>query len=144
MIPRIKNRIFHVGDQGPLSTLRYRFSSEAQVPDDPTFHNHGNEVYLMALQECLDADGTSNFPNVQLNSGIEPSLRSGVKEQAASWEFTPCLSFIFSFYFLLSKDSPNKFFEASRVRLIYPVLLKLLILCVNLVWGNPYPSIIID
>ncbi|GJX80305.1 hypothetical protein Tco_0328454 [Tanacetum coccineum] len=31
-------------------------------------------------------------------------------------------------------DSPNKFFEASRVRLIYPVLLELLILCVKLVW----------
>ncbi|GJY01499.1 hypothetical protein Tco_0359651 [Tanacetum coccineum] len=41
-------------------------------------------------------------------------------------------------------DSPNKFNEASRVRLICPVLLKLLILCVKLVWGDPYPFIIID
>ncbi|GKB05696.1 hypothetical protein Tco_0833891 [Tanacetum coccineum] len=32
----------------------------------------------------------------------------------------------------------------SRVRLIYPVLLKFLILCVKLVWGDPYPFIIID
>ncbi|GJX63609.1 reverse transcriptase domain-containing protein [Tanacetum coccineum] len=31
-------------------------------------------------------------------------------------------------------DSPNNFFEVSRVRLIYPVLLELLILCVKLVW----------
>ncbi|GKA34939.1 hypothetical protein Tco_0721368 [Tanacetum coccineum] len=34
----------------------------------------------------------------------------------------------------LEPDSPNNFFEASRVRLIYPVLLELLILCVTLVW----------
>ncbi|GJW24687.1 reverse transcriptase domain-containing protein [Tanacetum coccineum] len=39
-------------------------------------------------------------------------------------------------------DSPNKFFEVSRVWLIYPILLELLILCVNLVWGDPYPFII--
>ncbi|GKE15653.1 reverse transcriptase domain-containing protein, partial [Tanacetum coccineum] len=42
------------------------------------------------------------------------------------------------------KDSPNKFFEASRVRLICPVQLELLILCAKLVWGDPYPFIIID
>ncbi|GKB65096.1 reverse transcriptase domain-containing protein [Tanacetum coccineum] len=36
----------------------------------------------------------------QLNSGIESSLRLGNQKQAASWEFTPCLSF--SFYFLTS------------------------------------------
>ncbi|GKC40148.1 hypothetical protein Tco_1052532, partial [Tanacetum coccineum] len=42
------------------------------------------------------------------------------------------------------KDQPNKFFEASRVRLICPILLELLILCVKLVWGDPYPFIIID
>ncbi|GKD98115.1 reverse transcriptase domain-containing protein [Tanacetum coccineum] len=41
-------------------------------------------------------------------------------------------------------DRTNKFFEASRVRLICPVLLELLILCVKLVWGDPYPFIIID
>ncbi|GKC73362.1 hypothetical protein Tco_1119245 [Tanacetum coccineum] len=41
-------------------------------------------------------------------------------------------------------DQPNKFFEASRVWLICPVLLELLILCVKLVWGDPYPFIIID
>ncbi|GJU54803.1 hypothetical protein Tco_1228517 [Tanacetum coccineum] len=41
-------------------------------------------------------------------------------------------------------DRPNKFFEASRVRLICPVQLELLILCVKLVWGDPYPFIIID
>ncbi|GJW67156.1 reverse transcriptase domain-containing protein [Tanacetum coccineum] len=34
-------------------------------------------------------------------------------------------------------DRTNKFFEASRVRLICPVLLELLILCVKLVWGDP-------
>ncbi|GJW00182.1 reverse transcriptase domain-containing protein [Tanacetum coccineum] len=34
-------------------------------------------------------------------------------------------------------DRTNKFYEASRVRLIYPVQLKLLILCVKLVWGDP-------
>ncbi|GJU63100.1 reverse transcriptase domain-containing protein [Tanacetum coccineum] len=41
-------------------------------------------------------------------------------------------------------DSPNKFFEVSRVRLIYPVLLELLILCVNLVWGDPISFHLID
>ncbi|GJZ20104.1 hypothetical protein Tco_0556694 [Tanacetum coccineum] len=41
-------------------------------------------------------------------------------------------------------DSPNNFFEASRVRLICPVQLELLIFCVKLVWGDPYPFIIID
>ncbi|GJS32245.1 hypothetical protein Tco_0530627 [Tanacetum coccineum] len=35
------------------------------------------------------------------------------------------------------EDRTNKFFEASRVRLICPVLLELLILCVKLVWGDP-------
>ncbi|GJS81576.1 hypothetical protein Tco_0748117 [Tanacetum coccineum] len=34
-------------------------------------------------------------------------------------------------------DRTNKFFEASRVRLICPVSLELLILCVKLVWGDP-------
>ncbi|GJR27629.1 reverse transcriptase domain-containing protein [Tanacetum coccineum] len=34
--------------------------------------------------------------------------------------------------------------EASRVRLICPVQLELLILCAKLVWGDPYPFIIID
>ncbi|GKC86461.1 hypothetical protein Tco_1142178 [Tanacetum coccineum] len=57
----------------------------------------------------------------QLNSGIESSLRLGEQKQAASWEFTPCLSFLSSFY-----DQPNKFFEVSRVRLICPVQLELL------------------
>ncbi|GJU84881.1 reverse transcriptase domain-containing protein [Tanacetum coccineum] len=45
---------------------------------------------------------------------------------------------------ITTRDSPNKFNEASRVRLICPVLLKLLILCVKLVWGDPYPLNIID
>ncbi|GJZ34462.1 hypothetical protein Tco_0580279, partial [Tanacetum coccineum] len=35
-----------------------------------------------------------------LNSGIKSSLRLGDKKQAASWEFTPCLSI--SFFFLFS------------------------------------------
>ncbi|GJW20233.1 reverse transcriptase domain-containing protein [Tanacetum coccineum] len=35
-----------------------------------------------------------------------------------------------------SVDRTNKFFEASRVWLIYPVSLELLILCVKLVWGG--------
>ncbi|GJY05055.1 hypothetical protein Tco_0370995 [Tanacetum coccineum] len=34
--------------------------------------------------------------------------------------------------------------EDSRVLLNYPVLLELLILCAKLVWGDPYPFIIID
>ncbi|GJR05830.1 reverse transcriptase domain-containing protein, partial [Tanacetum coccineum] len=59
--------------------------------------------------------------NFVFDPGIESSLRLGDKKQAASWEFTPCLSFLFPFYFLLSNDSPNKFNEASRVRLICPV-----------------------
>ncbi|GKB39330.1 reverse transcriptase domain-containing protein [Tanacetum coccineum] len=41
-------------------------------------------------------------------------------------------------------DLPNKFYEASRVRLIYPVLLELLILCVKLVWGDPISFHLID
>ncbi|GJZ28929.1 reverse transcriptase domain-containing protein [Tanacetum coccineum] len=41
-------------------------------------------------------------------------------------------------------DRTNKFFEASRVRLICPVLLELLILCVTLVWGNPISFHLID
>ncbi|GJX90565.1 reverse transcriptase domain-containing protein [Tanacetum coccineum] len=41
-------------------------------------------------------------------------------------------------------DQPNKFFEASRVRLICPVLLELLILCVKLVWGDPISFHLID
>ncbi|GKC90261.1 hypothetical protein Tco_1150910, partial [Tanacetum coccineum] len=38
-------------------------------------------------------------------------------------------------------DQTNKLFEASRVWLICPVPLELLILCVKLVWGDPYPFI---
>ncbi|GJX75819.1 reverse transcriptase domain-containing protein [Tanacetum coccineum] len=47
---------------------------------------------------------------------------------------------------LTSKDQrfSQQIFEASRVWLIYPVQLELLILCVKLVWGDPYPFIIID
>ncbi|GJS37174.1 reverse transcriptase domain-containing protein [Tanacetum coccineum] len=42
------------------------------------------------------------------------------------------------------QDQTNKFFEASRVRLIFPVQLELLILCVKLVWGDPISFHLID
>ncbi|GJV82568.1 reverse transcriptase domain-containing protein [Tanacetum coccineum] len=70
------------------SPLIFSFRSENFVfdPGIITFHNP------VAVSICS--------PKGQLNSGIESSLRLGDKKQAASWEFTPCLSFLFSFYFL--------------------------------------------
>ncbi|GKA03236.1 reverse transcriptase domain-containing protein, partial [Tanacetum coccineum] len=93
----------------------------------------------ITLNSLGNEDKVFSFNPGQLDSGIKLSLRLGEQKQAASWEFTPCLSFLSSFY-----DQPNKFFEVSRVWLICPVQLELLILCVKLVWGDPYPFIIID
>ncbi|GJW24801.1 reverse transcriptase domain-containing protein [Tanacetum coccineum] len=44
---------------------------------------------------------SSKSENFVFDPGIESSLRLGNQKQAASWEFTPCLSSLFSFYFLL-------------------------------------------
>ncbi|GJV87646.1 hypothetical protein Tco_1531584 [Tanacetum coccineum] len=62
-------------------------------------------------------------------------------------------AFIIFQFFTYTKESPlifsfrrfsQQIFEVSRVQLIYPVLLEFLILCVKLVWVDPYPFIIID
>ncbi|GJY45210.1 hypothetical protein Tco_0433423, partial [Tanacetum coccineum] len=67
------------------------------------------EALLWRGYTTVGYPGPPDFPYGQLKSGIESSLRLGFSQQI---------------------------FEASRVRLIYPVLLELLILCVVLVWGR--------
>ncbi|GKB08218.1 hypothetical protein Tco_0836502 [Tanacetum coccineum] len=117
-----------------VSPLYCSTRSEDLIFDPIRYTFHKPVVLLTKVFTLL------SYKGLKLNSGIESSLRLGDKKQAASWEFTPCLSSLSSFF--LSNDQPNKFFEASRVRLICPVLLELLILCEKLVWGDPYPFII--
>ncbi|GJW68159.1 hypothetical protein Tco_0122583 [Tanacetum coccineum] len=68
------------------------------------------------------------------------------------WNFLPFFTYskksplIFSFRRQLNSgiEILPTISEASRVQLICPVQLELLILCAKLVWGDPYPFIIID
>ncbi|GJR92268.1 hypothetical protein Tco_0264442 [Tanacetum coccineum] len=115
---KIKNRIFNIGDQVLLFNSRLKiFSGKLKSRWSGPFTI--TEVYPYGTAKLSHADG-SNF---KVNCHRLKHYYGGD---------TPPL------------DSPNKFFEVSRVRLIYPVLLDLLIICSKLVWGDPYPFIIID
>ncbi|GJY00515.1 reverse transcriptase domain-containing protein [Tanacetum coccineum] len=113
--------------------------------------------------ECLNFEPILVMKNVVLNEAFYQSNVEDVNSfTIIIWIFLPYFPYtkesplIFSFRsenfvfdpgivtFHKPVDRTNKFFEASRVRLICPVLLELLILCVKLVWGDPYPFIIID
>ncbi|GKF48703.1 hypothetical protein Tco_0141954, partial [Tanacetum coccineum] len=75
------------------SPLIFSFRSDNFVfyPGIITFHNP--VAVSMKVSICS--------PQGRINSGIESSLRLGEQKQAASWEFTLCLSSLFSFYFLI-------------------------------------------
>ncbi|GJR90999.1 reverse transcriptase domain-containing protein [Tanacetum coccineum] len=108
---KIKNRIFNVGDQVLLFNSRLKiFSGKLKSRWSGPFTI--TEVYPYGTAKLSHADG-SNF---KVNCHRLKHYYGGD---------TPPL------------DRTNKFYEASRVRLIYPVQLKLLILCVKLVWGDP-------
>ncbi|GJX12743.1 reverse transcriptase domain-containing protein [Tanacetum coccineum] len=113
--------------------------------------------------ECLTFKSNLVMKNVVLNNDFYQSNVEDVNSfTLIIWIFLPYFTYtkdsplIFSFgsenfifdpgivTFHKTVDQPNKFFEASRVRLIYPVLLELLILCVKLVWGNPISFHLID
>ncbi|GJY45937.1 hypothetical protein Tco_0435000 [Tanacetum coccineum] len=86
-------------------SLFFSFGSEDTIfdPDIITFPFSYLEpvafVMEVSCSKCCSPQG-------QMNTGIESSLRLGDKKQAASWEFTLCLSF--SFFFLFS-NSPLSF-----------------------------------
>ncbi|GKD38778.1 hypothetical protein Tco_1258985, partial [Tanacetum coccineum] len=112
--------------------------------------------------ECLNFEPILVMTNVVLNEDFYQSKKtfSLNVEDVNSFTF---IIWIFLPYFPYTKKSPlifsfksenfvfdpgivmfhkpvdrlNKFLEASRVRLIFPILLELLILCVKLVWGDP-------
>ncbi|GJX81350.1 reverse transcriptase domain-containing protein [Tanacetum coccineum] len=113
--------------------------------------------------KCLNFEPILVMKNVVLNEAFYQSNVEDVNSfTIIIWIFLPYFPYtkesplIFSFRsenfvfdpgivtFHKPVDRTNKFYEASRVRLICPVLLELLILCVKLVWGDPYPFIIID
>ncbi|GJS85126.1 hypothetical protein Tco_0751667 [Tanacetum coccineum] len=103
---KIKNRIFNVGDQVLLFNSRLKiFSGKLKSRWSGPFTI--TEVYPYGTAKLSHADG-SNF---KVNCHRLKHYYGGD---------TPPL------------DSPNNYFEASRVRLIYPVHLKLLILF----WGR--------
>ncbi|GKE88204.1 hypothetical protein Tco_1565679, partial [Tanacetum coccineum] len=111
--------------------------------------------------KCLNFEPILVMQNVVLNDDFYQSNVEDVNSfTLIIWIFLPYFTYtkdsplIFSFRrenfvfdpgivtFHKLVDRPNKFFEASRVRLICPVLLELLILCVKLVWGDPYPFVL--
>ncbi|GJY84258.1 hypothetical protein Tco_0497634 [Tanacetum coccineum] len=113
--------------------------------------------------KCLNFEPILIMKNVVLNDDFYQSNVEDVNSfTLIIWIFLPHFTypkespFIFSFRsenfifdpgivtFHKLVDRPNKFFEASRVRLICPVLLELLILCVKLVWGDPISFHLID
>ncbi|GJQ96898.1 reverse transcriptase domain-containing protein [Tanacetum coccineum] len=110
---KIKNRIFNVGDQVLLFNSRLKiFSGKLKTRWSGPFTIA--QVFPYGTVELSQPDG----PNFKVNGHRVKHYFGGHNHP---------------------KDQPNKFFEASRVRLICPVLLELLILCVELVWGDPYP-----
>ncbi|GJS21042.1 reverse transcriptase domain-containing protein [Tanacetum coccineum] len=115
---KIKNRIFNVGDQVLLFNSPIRFSRKLKSRWSDPFTI--TEVYPYGTAKLSHADGSNfkvnchrlkhyyggdtpplviqglgSFPLKDMNSGSESSLRLGDQKQAASWEFTPCLSFLF-------------------------------------------------
>ncbi|GJZ98880.1 reverse transcriptase domain-containing protein [Tanacetum coccineum] len=115
---KIKNRIFNVGDQVLLFNSRLKiFSRKLKTRWSGPFTIA--QLFPYGTVELSKIDG-SNF---KVNGHRVKHYFGG--------DIPP-------------KDSLKKFFEASRVRLNYPVILELLILCMNLVWGDPYPFINID
>ncbi|GKA45284.1 reverse transcriptase domain-containing protein [Tanacetum coccineum] len=113
--------------------------------------------------ECLNFEPILVMKNVVLNEAFYQSNVEDVNSfTIIIWIFLPYFPYteesplIFSFRsenfvfdpgivtFHKPVDRTNKFFEASRVRLICPVLLELLILCVKLVWGDPISFHLID
>ncbi|GKE72311.1 hypothetical protein Tco_1534352, partial [Tanacetum coccineum] len=106
--------------------------------------------------KCLNFEPILVMKNVVLNEAFYQSNVEDVNSfTIIIWIFLPYFPYtkesplIFSFRsanfvfdpsivtFHKPVDRLNKFFEASRVWLICPVLLELLILCVKLVWGDP-------
>ncbi|GKF73765.1 hypothetical protein Tco_0220097, partial [Tanacetum coccineum] len=99
---KIKNRIFNVGDQVLLLNSRLKiFSGKLKSRWSGPFTII--EVYPYGTAKLSHADGS----NIKVNCHRLKHYYGGD---------TPLL------------DSPDKFFEASRVRLNYPVLLERLIL----------------
>ncbi|GJS34348.1 hypothetical protein Tco_0532730 [Tanacetum coccineum] len=150
---KIKNQIFNVGDQVLLFNSRLKiFSGKLKSRWSGPFTI--TEVYPYGTASCSHADG-SNFLKVKLPRfkalyGGDPTI--GLSQIARTFPRTTkiqgssraCEALGDKKTAAFVGDSPNNYFEASRVRLIYPVHLKLLILCVKLVWGDPYPFITID
>ncbi|GKC94209.1 reverse transcriptase domain-containing protein [Tanacetum coccineum] len=122
---KIKNRIFNVGDQVLLFNSRLKiFSGKLKTRWSGPFTIA--QVFPYGTVELSQPDG----PNFKVNGHRVKHYFGG--------DIPP-------------KDRTNKFFEASRVRLICPVLLELLILCVTLsllcvklVWGDPISFHLID
>ncbi|GJS66155.1 reverse transcriptase domain-containing protein [Tanacetum coccineum] len=113
--------------------------------------------------KCLNFEPILVMKNVVLNEAFYQSNVEDVNSfTIIIWIFLPYFPYtkestlIFSFRsdsfvfdpdivtFHKPVDRTNKFFEASRVWLICPILLELLILCVKLVWGNPISFHLID
>ncbi|GKE57496.1 hypothetical protein Tco_1496681 [Tanacetum coccineum] len=113
--------------------------------------------------KCLNFEPILVMKNVVLNEAFYQRNVEDVNSfTIIIWTFLPFFTYtkesplIFSFRcenfvfdpgivtFHKPVDQTNKFFEASRVRLICPVLLELLILCVKLVWGDPVSFHLID
>ncbi|GJR56744.1 reverse transcriptase domain-containing protein [Tanacetum coccineum] len=138
---KIKNRIFNVGDQVLLFNSRLKiFSGKLKSRWSGPFTI--TEVYPYGTAKLSHADG-SNF---KVNCHLLSNYYVGEHHH---WFIHDLQTFPKTTKFsdrveLCDSDRTNKFFEASRVWLICPVQLELLILCVKLVWGDPYPFIIID
>ncbi|GJT81224.1 reverse transcriptase domain-containing protein [Tanacetum coccineum] len=116
----LKHANFDLKTAGDHRKLQLNELSELR---DQAYEN--SLIYKEKTKKLHDSKIKTDYSNVGppelslriLNSGIESSLRLGSNQQIS---------------------------EASRVRLIYPVLLKLLILCVKLVWGDPISFHLID
>ncbi|GJV82719.1 reverse transcriptase domain-containing protein [Tanacetum coccineum] len=109
--------------------------------------------------KCLNFEPILVMKNIVLNEAFYQSNVEDVnsftiitliitctKESPLLFSFR-CENFVFDpgiITFHKPVDRTNKFFKASHVRLICPVLLELLILYVKLVWGDPISFHLID
>ncbi|GJV10657.1 reverse transcriptase domain-containing protein [Tanacetum coccineum] len=100
-----KSHAFMTGILPTLPTLvsdLIFISSFVSFENEDTIFDPGIVTFLepVAFSKAVSCSKYCS-PQGRINSGIESSLRLGEQKQAASWEFTPCLSFQFSFYFIL-------------------------------------------
>ncbi|GJQ97897.1 reverse transcriptase domain-containing protein [Tanacetum coccineum] len=134
---KIKNRIFNVGDQVLLFNSRLKiFSGKLKSRWSGPFTI--TEVYPYGTAKLSHADGSNfkvNWPPLSTYCMEGYTTKNWViRTSRLSFQGTTKIQDVSRL--VNSLDRTNKFYEASRVRLIYPVLLELLILFFKLSMGK--------